>query len=150
MNHDPMLLRRILTELPRFTYRFANEVELHEGIASVLGNAGIAFEREVAASKRDRFDFLCASGIVLEAKVRGAYVPAMAQCVRYAELDSVSAVVLLTTRFWGGVPSLLPTSIYTGGRLVIQAPGVDPALFGPDAASSGKPIRMLKLKGQSF
>jgi hypothetical protein len=122
-----MALRRIVQELPRFSYRFGDEVELHQGIAKVLTDAGIAFEREVVASKQDRFDFLCTGGVVIEAKVHGALMPAIDQCSRYAALPDVHSVVLATTRFWAGMRPLKA-----------------------DAQLNGKPILVVKLKGMSF
>lgn len=122
-----MLLRRIVVTLPQFAYRFADEKALHDGIAKVLDDAGVSHQREFVASKQDRFDFLCEGGIVIEAKVHGSISPALQQCARYAKLDSVSAVVLATSRFWGRMPALKA-----------------------NAAFSGKPIRMVQLRGQSF
>lgn len=99
---DAMLLRRVVETLPRFAYRFADEVGLHKGMAQVLTEAGIEFEREHVAGPRDRFDFLLPSGIVIEAKVKGSVTPALIQCARYLERPDVSVVVLVTTRYWGG------------------------------------------------
>lgn len=95
-----MLLRSIVETLQRYAYRFSSEVELHQGIALVLDGAGIAYQREFVAGPRDRFDFLFDSGIVLEAKVKGAFAPALLQCNRYLERPDVSAVVLVATRSW--------------------------------------------------
>lgn len=124
--HDPMLLRRLMETLPRFCYRFGNEIELHRGIAEVLTGAGIAFEREVVAGPRDRFDFLCPGGIVIEAKVKGSMAPALAQCARYLARHDVSAVLLVTTRHWGADTAAKYTS------------------------TSSKSVHMLKIKGASF
>lgn len=122
---DAMVLRRIVTELPRYAYRYANEIELQSGIADVLTKSGITFEREVIAGPRDRFDFLVASGIVIEAKIKGSLSQALAQVDRYAARDDVTAVILVATRFWA---------------------------FGHGGASTlrGKPVRIVKLTGASF
>ncbi|MET3512782.1 hypothetical protein ABIC63_000547 [Pseudacidovorax sp. 1753] len=98
---NPLLLRRVLEELPRFAYRFADEVELHEGMAQVLTGAGVPFVREHIAGPQDRFDFLIDSGIVIEAKVKGSLPPALQQCARYLDRDDVSVVILAVTRYWG-------------------------------------------------
>lgn len=122
-----MTVRLIVETLPRFSYRFADEKQLHDGIARVLTDHGIEFQREVVATPQERYDFLCIPGIVIEAKIHGAFNPAARQCLRYAENPDVNAVVLATSRFWGAVPVLRK----------------DPRL-------NGKPFRMVQLKGQSF
>jgi hypothetical protein len=98
---DAMLLRRIVETLPRFAYRFGNEIELHAGIEQVLKAEQVAFTREHVAGPQDRFDFLLETGIVIEAKVQGSLTKALPQVQRYAAREDVSAVVLVTTRFWG-------------------------------------------------
>lgn len=113
--------------LPRFTYRFANEIELHRGMADVLTGAGIEFQREVVAGPRDRFDFLCSGGIVIEAKVKGSMAPALTQCARYLDREDVSVVVLVTTRYWGGSAAAKYTT-----------------------KATGKTIHTIKIKGASF
>jgi hypothetical protein len=120
-----MILRRVIETLPRFAYRFADEVALHEALAGVLTSAGITFEREVVAGPRDRFDFLVAPGIVVEAKIKGSLSKALAQVGRYAARDDVAAVVLVTTRFWGAEK--------TGMQTI-----------------HGKPVHIVKLQGASF
>jgi hypothetical protein len=120
-----LILRSVVETLPRFAYRFANEIALHEAMAEVLTAAGIAFEREVVAGPKDRFDFLVAPGIVIEAKINGSLSQALGQIDRYAARADVTAVVLVTTRFWG-----------RGGAAVDQL--------------HGKPVRIIKLTGASF
>lgn len=103
MKPNPLLLNRIVAELPKFAYRFANEAELHSGIAAVLDQAGIQYQHEFIAGPKDRFDFLIDTGIVIEAKIKGSLSPALIQCARYLKRDDVSVVVLVTTRTWGRV-----------------------------------------------
>ena len=124
MTLDAMLLRRVVELLPRFSYRFADEIGLHEGIEHVLTGAGIAFDREYVAGPQDRFDFLIPSGIVVEAKIKGSLPQALRQIARYAARDDVAAVVLVTTRFWGA--GSLPSAIH------------------------GKPVHLVKLRGGAF
>jgi len=122
-----LLLRAVTTLLPRFTYRFGDEVALHKGMAQVMTEAGLEFEHERVAGPKDRFDFYLPPGIVIEAKVKGSLSPALAQCDRYAARDDVLAVVLVTTRQWGRTRALKH-----------------------DAALHGKPFRILTLSGASF
>lgn len=119
-----LILRRIVETLPRFAYRYTDEISLHEAMAGVLADAGIEFAREVVAGPRDRFDFLVPDGIVIEAKIKGSFSQALAQCQRYAERSDVSALVLVATRFWA-----------TGSQLL---------------ESHGKPIHVVKIRGAAF
>lgn len=122
---DKMLLRRIVEELPRYAYRYSTEIELHVAMCEVLTRAGIAFQREVVAGPRDRFDFLVLPGIVIEAKIKGSMSQALAQVDRYAARSDVSAVVLVATRFWA-------------------------AGQAKDFTLHSKPVCIIKLQGASF
>lgn len=123
----PMLLRTVVELLPRFSYRFSSEMDLHAGMAQVLTSHGVEFERERVAGPKDRFDFYLPPGIVIEAKVKGSFPEALRQVQRYAERDDVQAVVLATSRFWGRTPALRP-----------------------NAKLGGKPFHMITLRGASF
>lgn len=119
------MLRCIVETLPRYRYRFSNEIALHEGIAEVLQSAGVEFTRELVAGPRDRFDFFIAPGVVIEAKIKGSMSSAAQQVDRYAARDDVHAIVLATTRFWSGSLAMAPTL-------------------------RGKPLRCVRLQGASF
>jgi hypothetical protein len=93
--------RRVCTALPRYAYRYGNEVQLHEGLAAALEKEGIVFSREVT-SDADRFDFLCEGGVVIEAKIGGSATAAIRQAERYCAHDEVTAVVIASTRAWRG------------------------------------------------
>lgn len=97
---NPMLLRRVVETLPRYAYRFSDEVALQDGIAQVLQQHAITFVREHVAGPEDRFDFLLSDGIVIEAKIKGSMPQALRQVSRYAARPEVSAVVLVSSRQW--------------------------------------------------
>lgn len=119
------LIDQVVSELRAHSYRFTRETDLHKGMAWVLAQAGIAFEREVVAGPRERFDFLLEGGLVIEVKVNGSLADALLQCKRYADRPDVTAIVLVATRHWANKTS-------------------------PDLTVSGKPVRLVKLKGASF
>lgn len=121
------VLNRIINLLPRFGYRFGDEKQLHDGIATVLGAENIGFVREAAAGPKDRFDFLCEDGVVIEAKIKGSFTEAINQIDRYMQNDAVAAVVLVTTRQWGTPPRLRK-----------------------DPRVRGKPVRFVTLRSQAF
>ena len=124
MNEAGLVLRKVLCALPQFSYRFSSEVELHEGIAAALDCSGVQYEREVQASKSDRLDFLCESGVAIEAKIKGSMTKALLQVGRYCLLRQVSGLIIVATRPWACGQS-------------IEAP-------------LGKPVHILRLSAQAF
>lgn len=99
----------IAATISLYRYGFSSESELHAGLKQALTEGGIPFQHEFVAGPTDRFDFLIDGGIVVEAKIKGSFAQAAAQCMRYAERDDVSAVVLVATRLWaaGDAPQML-------------------------------------------
>lgn len=122
-----MLLRRLELELPRYAYARTDENVFQQGLALVLTELGIAFTREHVAGERDRFDFLCEGGLVIEAKIKGSFSEAIRQIDRYCQRGDVAAVVLVTTCAWGS------TMLLRG----------KPELHG-------KPVRLVCVHGQAF
>lgn len=120
-----MLTRRICVLLPRYTYRFSTERELQDGVAAALTAEGIAFDREYIASKEDRFDFLCESGVVIEVKIDGSFADCARQVQRYCGLEVTRAVVIAAAKMWG-------RSIRNGIEI------------------AGKPVRLVRLIRQSI
>lgn len=123
----PLQLRRLAVLLGGFAYRYANEIQLHEGIASVLTAEGIAFEREVVVDPKNRMDFLVEGGLAIEVKVDGSFSQAISQVSRYSALDTIHGVLLAATPQWAR--QALP-----------MAPG----------AFHGKPIEMAWLRRRSL
>jgi hypothetical protein len=109
-----MLVRRICLALPRYAYRFANEIQLHERIVTVLEMESIPYAREYALGG-DRFDFFC-DGVVIEVKIAGSVNNALRQADRYCAHDEVKSVVVVSTRRWQGKRS--PEPIELRGKLV--------------------------------
>lgn len=83
------------------------ERDLQAAIAEVLTRNGIAFEREVSLSARDRPDFMLDPGLALEVKVKGPVSEVIRQLSRYVESPRVSAVLLVTTRATHIVPDTI-------------------------------------------
>lgn len=118
------MLNAIVKALAKYSYRFKDEKQLHDGMATAFIKAGIVYEREYI-SGGDRFDFMCAMGTVIEAKIKGSLSEALRQAERYCRNTEVQAVLIVTTR---------ATHSY----------------LSEDCAFNGKPVRLLKLRGQSF
>lgn len=77
------------------TWRWRDEVDLHESIAAVLDEAGLPFEREVRLSPRDRIDFMVGD-VGLEVKVAATTDAVYRQLRRYAAHSEVTSLVLFT------------------------------------------------------
>ncbi|MEE3755241.1 hypothetical protein [Mycobacterium intracellulare] len=115
----------VADHLGRFTYRWTSEIELQEAIWGVLQSRFVA-ERERALSRRDRPDFMVdvdGVAVALEVKVAGARNAVLRQLGRYAEHDTVDAIVLASSRrvLSAGIPAVIHRkpvlAIYLGGLL---------------------------------
>lgn len=79
-------------------FRYRNEIQLHDGIAALLASNGIeGLRREVRLSEHDRIDFLLGD-LGIEVKVGGRHGDVWRQMLRYAQHDSIGALLLITTR----------------------------------------------------
>lgn len=78
--------------------RCSTERALQDDIETVLGGAGVVFERERwLGAETGRIDFLVGC-VGLEVKIKGAARDIHRQCVRYCEHPSIGVLVLATTR----------------------------------------------------
>ncbi len=84
--------------LERVRLPAATEAALQEAIASSFRAAGIAFEREVSLSSKDRIDFLVEGRVGLEVKIVGGLSEVTRQLHRYAQSERIEALILVTTR----------------------------------------------------
>lgn len=138
-----LFMERIATVLSRYSFLHANEAQLHDGIAQALTGQSLAFKREHIDGK-NRYDFLCEAGVVIEVKVDGSASEALRQADRYCESDQVQAVVIATTRAWqlDGMGMREPS----GGN-------VQPIVNKHDThrvTLRGKPIAMVRVRGRAF
>lgn len=100
--HEPqIILNAIANHLGRYSYRYGNEIQLHERIAEVLDIHGFTYERERVLDARNRADFWI-NGLVIEVKVDGALSEALRQVGRYINLPDVTGVILAGTPRWAG------------------------------------------------
>ena len=113
------MLQRILDALPAYRYQVRNELKTQAGIAQVLGQNAIAFERE-RIELADRFDFFV-DGIVIEVKRAGSFAEALRQAERYCQSRIVTAVVLASTKSW---PPGLAATFNQKPVHVVRLPGL--------------------------
>lgn len=81
------------------TTRFVwtTERELQDGIALALEAEGLDVETEVRVDARNRLD-LKVGGVGIEVKIGGTWRTVRRQLERYAALESLDALVLVTSR----------------------------------------------------
>jgi len=89
--------------LQGYAFRFSDEKQLQAGIAQALAELEVEFLAEVVLTPGDRLDFLVVPGIAIEVKTNdskgGAALSSVTrQLWRYAKLDAVKEIVLVTTR----------------------------------------------------
>lgn len=83
--------------LGNFRYQLDSEEAIQLGIAAALQEGGLPFEREPRLSSTERPDFLV-DGVAIEVKRHGPLNALLRQLSRYAELDSVRELLVVTAR----------------------------------------------------
>lgn len=80
-----------------YSYNFNSEVELQNGIESILTTNSVPFSREVRLTKKDRIDFLVDS-IGIEVKIDGTATSLTRQLYRYAQHDLIDSLIVVTNK----------------------------------------------------
>lgn len=78
-------------------YLFDDEIELQDGLEDALSANGIAGEREVRLSSRDRIDFLIGR-VGIEVKIGGNVDSLVRQLTRYAHSDQIDELIAVVSR----------------------------------------------------
>lgn len=92
-------INALLALLQRQAFDYVDETACQIQIANYLNRYGIPFEREYSLTPRDRIDFFFPrSGIGLEIKANKRWQKrkVLSQLTRYAEHDSITALILAT------------------------------------------------------
>lgn len=74
-----------------------DELTLQDGIARILEEHAIPFEREASLGPRDRVDFLVGD-VALECKIGGSVSALIRQLHRYAQAPAVAELLVVTSR----------------------------------------------------
>jgi len=101
--------QRIIDALGQWHLVCVDEYTMHDGLAQILTDLGIAFAAEKRLSARDRIDFyLPESQLGIECKISGSVTGVTRQLRRYAGHDRIAALLLVTNRRrLRGVPPVL-------------------------------------------
>jgi hypothetical protein len=92
-----LMLVPITAALTNRSIRVSTELELQDQVGSLLSKSGIAYEREVRLSGKDRIDFLVGT-IGLELKIDGTLANLTRQLDRYAASERISELLVVSTR----------------------------------------------------
>lgn len=104
-----MIAAQLTSLLRSHRYPLGSEAALQAEIEKLFTVAGVEFEREARLAPGERIDFLCAGGIGIEAKTRCSKRIIYRQLERYARIEAVNALILVTNTALG-----LPEAI--GGK----------------------------------
>ena len=89
-------------QLGAFRFRFQDERELQDGLAAVFVRLGLPYQREAhLPGKAGIIDFLVGEGeqlVGLEVKVGGSLSSVTAQVHRYAQVERIAGLLLVTAR----------------------------------------------------
>lgn len=102
-----MTIKKLLETLSSYRYRVNSEYMMHNAVAQVLKENHIHYEREYPLTSSSRVEFfLPEDGVVIECKIEGGFSPVLRQVQRYAMVEEVNEIILLTTRSTHrGIPS---------------------------------------------
>jgi hypothetical protein len=88
-------------------FNFGSELELQDGIESVLRRAGLDYVREFKIGLGSRVDFLVGD-VGIEVKIGGSLQAATRQLHRYAGSDKIGSLILVSSRLFH---NLFPESL---------------------------------------
>jgi hypothetical protein len=92
------MIDRLRAAIAAHRFNFGNEEEFQRGIAEAFKTMGIEYQREVVLTKKDRIDFMLADGLGVEVKIDGSISALTRQLHRYAQLETIKALVVVTGR----------------------------------------------------
>jgi hypothetical protein len=84
-------------QLEGYRYDLSSEDAVQRGLAVALGEIGVPAAREVQVDC-GRLDFLTADGTAIEVKLHGSTNDLLRQLSRYAQLEQVKGLLVVTTR----------------------------------------------------
>jgi hypothetical protein len=83
----------LATTIHAHGFSFTDEEELQRGLVEILPPTST--RREVQLTSRDRIDFMV-EGVGIEVKIKGSLAALTRQLHRYAQLDAIEALVVVT------------------------------------------------------
>lgn len=96
---------QLIGMIRRFQLPLHDEKQAQAALHQHLTEHGIEHDREVRLSDQDVVDFMV-DGTAVELKLKGSRMAIYRQIERYAQHDSVKAIILLTARAMGLPPEI--------------------------------------------
>jgi hypothetical protein len=84
--------------LSGYRFRYDCEKDLQDGIARILTEVGVPFEREVTLGDAGRIDFVVDGRVGVEVKIKGALTAMTIQVHKYTRQDAIEELLIATTR----------------------------------------------------
>lgn len=90
---------KALLEAIRATrFHYTSEDDLQRGLAALLDQVGVQYEREFYLDAHSRLDFMIEGGLGIETKIDGSASELGYQILRYLQHESVKGMLVVTTR----------------------------------------------------
>lgn len=84
-----------------------NEIATQNAIEALFINKGVSFLREESLDRNSRPDFLIGP-VVVEVKIKGDRKAIIKQCLRYLQFDSVTGIILISSKTVANFADLIP------------------------------------------
>jgi hypothetical protein len=98
--------QRTFNLLGKRRFVIGGEYDVQDQVEAALETGGVVFQREKILDRKNRIDFLCAHGTGIEIKIKGGKREIFRQLQRYAEFDSISALILVSSVALGLPPRI--------------------------------------------
>lgn len=90
--------RALLEAIRRTRFHYVSEDDLQRGLAKLLAESSIPFQREFHLDAQSRIDFMVEGGLGIEVKIDGSVADLGYQVLRYLKHEAVKGVLVVTTR----------------------------------------------------
>ena len=103
-----MTAAQIVQLLAKKRFVFSTEKDVQVDIEKVLKEAGVEHKREVILDDKNTIDFMVGpeGPVGMEVKIKGVKAGIYKQLERYAKFDSISELILITSKSMG-IPSTI-------------------------------------------
>lgn len=110
-----MTSAELKTLIESYAYIFSNEIQLQDGIKKTFDMNSVQYEREKTFGN-NRIDFVH-STIAIEIKIKQPAMKVLKQLHRYAQIDTITEIMLITSRSMHKMPPTLNDKTLTVIRL---------------------------------
>ena len=98
--------------LSKVRFSLENEKETQMQIEQTLGKNNVANKREFELDENSVIDFMIPGGIGIEVKIKGQKKAIYKQCERYCSFESITSLILVTSRSLGMLREINNKPVY--------------------------------------